>query len=81
MTFRKFLSAGKLCEADVVMLCGDITGKMLVPIVKWPDGTYSGRVLGLELRDLLLSNKLFQAFRFWIQDCRVNHEESLDRDV
>ena len=47
-TFRKFLSAGKLYEADVVMLCGDITGKMLVPIVKWPDGTYSGRVLGLE---------------------------------
>jgi len=32
------------------MLCGDITGKMLVPIVKWPDGTHTGRVLGLEER-------------------------------
>ena len=47
-TFRKLLTAGKLYEADAVMLCGDITGKMMVPIVKSPDGTYTGRLFGLE---------------------------------
>ena len=47
-TFRKFLTAGKMYEADVVMLCGDITGKMMVPIVKLPDGAYAGRLFGVE---------------------------------
>lgn len=47
-TFRKFLSAGKMYEADVVMLCGDLTGKMLVPIVKAADDTYTSRFFGVE---------------------------------
>jgi len=47
-TFRKFLSAGKLYEADIVMLCGDITGKMLVPVVKGADSIYTSKVFGVE---------------------------------
>lgn len=39
-TFRKFLNAGKVYKVDVVMLCGDLTGKMVVPIVRQDDGTY-----------------------------------------
>lgn len=38
--FRKFVNAGKFYEADVVACGGDITGKMLVPIVKQADGTF-----------------------------------------
>ena len=47
-TFRKFLTAGKHYEADVVMLCGDITGKMVVPIVKGSDGVYTSKLFGQE---------------------------------
>ena len=38
--FRKFLNAGKFYEADILICGGDITGKMLVPIVKQADGSY-----------------------------------------
>lgn len=48
ITFRKFLSAGKYYEADVVMLCGDLTGKMLVPLVKGSDGIHTSRLFGQE---------------------------------
>ena len=37
--FRKFVNAGKFYNAGVLILGGDITGKMIVPIVKQPDGT------------------------------------------
>ena len=47
-TFRKFLNAGKHYEVDVVMLCGDLTGKMVVPIVKGPDGVYTSKLFGQE---------------------------------
>jgi Icc-related predicted phosphoesterase len=38
--FRKFVNAGKFYNANVLILGGDITGKMIVPIVKQADGTY-----------------------------------------
>ena len=37
--FRKFVNAGKFYNANILVLGGDITGKMIVPIVKQPDGT------------------------------------------
>jgi Icc-related predicted phosphoesterase len=49
-TFRKFLSVGEYYEADVVMCCGDITGKMVVPIVKGSDGVYISKLFGQEQR-------------------------------
>ena len=48
--FKKFLNAGKFYNANVVMLAGDITGKMIVPIVKEPDGTYLSSYGGSEVR-------------------------------
>ena len=36
---RKFLNAGKFYEANVVILGGDITGKMIVSLVRQADGT------------------------------------------
>jgi Icc-related predicted phosphoesterase len=37
--FRKFLSAGRVYEADVVLMGGDCTGKMVIPIIN-ANGTY-----------------------------------------
>jgi uncharacterized protein len=38
--FRKFVNAGKFYNANVLILGGDITGKMIVLMVKQTDGTY-----------------------------------------
>lgn len=38
--FRKFLNAAPLYEIDYLILGGDITGKLMVPIVRNSDGTY-----------------------------------------
>lgn len=39
--FKKFLNAAKFYSADVAIIGGDITGKLIVPIIEQPDGTYS----------------------------------------
>jgi uncharacterized protein len=42
--FRKFLNAAKVYRADRLILGGDITGKVLVPIVERADGAYDIRL-------------------------------------
>ena len=44
--FLKFLNAAKFYQAQVLILGGDITGKMIVPIVRQPDGTFTSEFLG-----------------------------------
>jgi Icc-related predicted phosphoesterase len=44
--FQKFLNAGKAYQADVLILSGDITGKMIVPLVRQSDGSFEASVLG-----------------------------------
>jgi len=39
-TFRKFINAGKFYNVDVLVLGGDITGKMLIPIIALGNNTY-----------------------------------------
>ena len=46
--FLKFLNAAKFYQADVLILGGDITGKMIVPIVHQPDGTAVADFLGTQ---------------------------------
>lgn len=48
--FRKFVNAAKFYEAQVLVLGGDITGKMVIPIVEQGNGTYNCRFLGNELQ-------------------------------
>ena len=48
--FRKFLNAGKFYKADVLIMGGDITGKMVVPIVREADGCYSCEYMGVAYR-------------------------------
>jgi len=38
--WRKWLAATIYHKVDTIMLCGDLTGKMVVPIMKQKDGTY-----------------------------------------
>jgi Icc-related predicted phosphoesterase len=45
-TFLKFVNAGRFYKADIIMLGGDITGKMIIPIVESADGSHSAKFLG-----------------------------------
>jgi len=45
-TFRKFINAGKFYEANVIVMGGDITGKLLIPIIKESNGSYRATVQG-----------------------------------
>jgi len=47
-TFSKFLNAGKFYGVNVLIMGGDITGKMIVPIRDQEDGTWKARFLGAE---------------------------------
>jgi len=47
--FMKFLRAAKFYKADVLILGGDITGKMIIPIVEQPDGTFIAEFLGTQV--------------------------------
>lgn len=44
--FRKFINASKVYKADSLILGGDITGKLLVPIVERPDGKFDVSLFG-----------------------------------
>jgi len=44
--FLKFLSAAKFYQAQILILGGDITGKMIVPIVQQEDGSFLSEFLG-----------------------------------
>ncbi len=46
--FKKFVNAGKFYSANVLILGGDITGKMIVPLIKRLDGTYKCSYAGSE---------------------------------
>jgi Icc-related predicted phosphoesterase len=48
LCFLKFVSAGKFYKADVIVFGGDITGKMIVPLVEMPDGTRTANFQGLD---------------------------------
>ena len=48
--FKKFVNAGKFYGASVLILGGDVTGKMVVPIARQEDGSYLTSFAGKELR-------------------------------
>ncbi len=47
--FKKFLNAAKFYDANVLVLGGDITGKLLIPIIEQEGGTYRCTFEGNEL--------------------------------
>ena len=44
--FRKFLNAGRFYGCDVLIMGGDMTGKMLIPIVARGGGSYATTIFG-----------------------------------
>ncbi|MFQ6115922.1 MAG: metallophosphoesterase, partial [bacterium] len=44
----KFLNAGKFYNVDVLIMGGDITGKMIVPLIEQPDSTFKAYYLSRE---------------------------------
>ena len=46
VVFKKFINAGKFYEAQILILGGDMIGKMVVPIVRQADGHFSANYLG-----------------------------------
>lgn len=44
--WRKFLNAARIFDLDALVLSGDMTGKLMVPIMKRPDGLYDATLLG-----------------------------------
>jgi uncharacterized protein len=46
--WKKFISAGRFYEADVLILGGDISGKAVVPIINSGNGTYKSILLEQE---------------------------------
>jgi Icc-related predicted phosphoesterase len=45
-TYRKFINAGKFYEVNVLILGGDITGKLLIPIIQEGNGHYRATLQG-----------------------------------
>jgi Icc-related predicted phosphoesterase len=43
--WRKFLNSARMFECDALVLSGDMTGKVMVPIIKQEDGTYKATLL------------------------------------
>ena len=48
--FMKFLNTAKFYEANVLILAGDLTGKMIVPLVEQRDGSIVADFLGTQQR-------------------------------
>jgi len=44
--FRKFLNAGKAYNADIIILGGDLSGKLIIPIIKGDTGHHSATFQG-----------------------------------
>ena len=45
-TYRKFINAGKFYDVNILVMGGDIQGKLLIPIIKETNGHYRATVQG-----------------------------------
>src|SRR5512140_3375794 len=45
-TYRKFINAGKFYEANAIVMGGDISGKLLIPIIREGNGSHRATVQG-----------------------------------
>jgi len=59
--WRKFLNASSMLKVNVAICGGDLTGKMIVPIIERKDGKYSYYLMGKN--NLIHANELEKAFK------------------
>jgi len=57
VVFKKFINAGKFYDAQVLILGGDMVGKMIVPVVEQAGGRYHANYLG-QIYDLAIGAEL-----------------------
>lgn len=76
LCLKKFLNSGKFYDVDAIIMGGDITGKMIVPIVKGIDGTYSASIFGR--KRVVGSSELSQLRKFISDAGFYPHEISLE---
>ena len=50
VVWRKFLNSASMFKANVLLMGGDMTSKVMVPIVREPEGGYSADFLGKQLK-------------------------------
>lgn len=64
--FLKFLNAAKFYQANVLILGGDLTGKVVVPLIQQEAGVYHARFMGQEhvVRTCAEIQELEKAIRF-----------------
>jgi Icc-related predicted phosphoesterase len=48
VVWRKFLNSAKIFDLDALVISGDMTGKLIIPIFNQPDGTYKSTLFGEE---------------------------------
>ena len=65
MVWRKFLNSAKIFKCEWLVMGGDLTGKVLTPIVSQPDGTYKADFL--EKTEIIQPANL-EAFRTQVKD-------------
>ncbi len=58
--WRKFLNTAKMFDLDALILSGDMTGKLMVPIIKMPDGRYRAHLLD---REYILTEDELEEFK------------------
>ena len=85
LCFRKFLGAAKFYDADVLILGGDITGKVMVPIVEARSGRFEAQLLGRRRtakneRELAELESHIRFNGFYPYRCSAEDYELLDRD-
>lgn len=65
--FLKFLKAAEFYKADALVLGGDLTGKMVIPIIKQKDGTFLAEFLGY--KRVIKSEKELKELETDIKNC------------
>ena len=46
VVWRKFLNSAKIFDLDALVISGDMTGKLIIPVFKQPDGNYHSTLFG-----------------------------------
>jgi Icc-related predicted phosphoesterase len=71
-TFRKFVNAGKMYKVDVLVLGGDVTGKLLVPIIQDGENSFHATVSGV--RRVVNTTEELENLRSMISGLGFYHE-------
>lgn len=85
--WKKLVNAGPFYKADIVILGGDMTGKMIVPVIEQPDGTYKSDFLEreeiltrdeLEKHEKFIKNTGYYPYRCspdYVEELKTNQEK------